>query len=258
MREAAPAAVVHLLTALPAAGPLRPADLRATNRLRLDGTRHLLAAARSAGVRRIVAESFAGVYGPMPAAPTAIDELAVMADPGRGALRDTVLALRGLEAQLRDATTDGRLQAVALRFGGVYGPGVASTELLIAQARAGRLFAPADPGGVFSFVHVEDAARAIVAALVHEAPGPVHDVADDVPMSIARVLALTSEAFSGRAPRRLPGWLVRLVAPVTAEMMQLRLPLANRRLRTELAWAPRVASVPDGLRAMTRDHGVAA
>jgi nucleoside-diphosphate-sugar epimerase len=129
---------------------------------------------------------------------------------------------------------------------------------MVRQARAGRLFAPPDTGGVFSFVHVDDAARAVIAALEHEAPGPVYNVADDVPMSIPAVLTLTSQAVAGRSPRRLPGWLVRVAAPVVAEMVGWRLPLSNARARAHLGWAPRHASVDDGLRTLVHKREAAA
>jgi nucleoside-diphosphate-sugar epimerase len=244
----APTHVVHLLTALPAAGPLRPADLAPTNRLRIEGTRHLLAAARAAGVQRVVAESFAAVYGPGPATVAALDERAVLAPMAPGPLRDTVLALRSLEAQLH-AGRDGGLTTVALRFGGVIGAGVASTETLLQQARAGRLFAPPEAGGLFSYVHVDDAARAVLASLVHPRPGPVYNVADDMPMSIAAMLALASRTWGARPPRRLPGWLLRLAAPVAAELNRWRLPLANARIGGDLGWRPRHRTPEEALRA---------
>jgi nucleoside-diphosphate-sugar epimerase len=246
---ATPTHLVHLLTALPPNGPLRPGGLAATNRLRVEGTRHLLEAARAAGVHRVVAESFAAVYGPMPATVAALDERVVLAPVTHGPLRDTVMALRRLEAQLAEVA-ERRLTTVVLRFGGIMGAGVPSTDGLLRQARAGRLFAPPDAGGLFSYVHVDDAARAVLAALEHPRPGPVYNVADDTPMSIAAVLALASRICGARAPRRVPGWLLRLAAPVAAELNRWRLPLANARIREELGWRPHYRTPEDALRAI--------
>jgi nucleoside-diphosphate-sugar epimerase len=119
VREAAPTHVVHALTALPAAGPLRPRDLRATNLVRREGTRNLLRAAIAAGTRRFVAESFVSVYGAADfREPRREDE--GFADAGNGPLRDTVLALRDLEDQLRSSP----IETEALRLGEFYGQGV--------------------------------------------------------------------------------------------------------------------------------------
>jgi nucleoside-diphosphate-sugar epimerase len=128
VRDVAPTHVVHLLTALPVAGPLRPRDLRATNVIRREGTRNLLRAAISAGARRLVAESFLSVYGAADfREPRREDE--PFADAGNGPLRDTVLALRELEDQLRSSSECGSIETVALRLGGFYGPSVPSTDV---------------------------------------------------------------------------------------------------------------------------------
>ncbi len=162
-----PEQVLHLLTALPPQGVFRARQLRPTNELRMRGTANLLSAAIAAGARRLVAESFVGVYGTMmPARPTGEDEpLPPVKD---GVLKDTVLALRSLEDQLRSARA---LRQIALRIGYLYGAGVPSTDGLIRQARNGKLVVPRGMFGIAPFVHIDDAAAAIVAAIERPDPG---------------------------------------------------------------------------------------
>ncbi|HEX5000763.1 MAG TPA: NAD(P)-dependent oxidoreductase, partial [Terriglobia bacterium] len=171
VQDARPTHVAHLLTALPPGGAIRPSGLVQTNRLRIDGTASLLRAAISVGARRLVAESFVAVYGAADfEAPR--DEADPLPPAGNGPLRETVLALRSLEEQLRVARERGAIETVALRFGLLYGKGVPSVEETLRQIRAGRIATPRGATGVASFVHVDDAVSAIVAALEHEAPGP--------------------------------------------------------------------------------------
>jgi 2-alkyl-3-oxoalkanoate reductase len=246
LREAAPTHVVHALTALPAAGPLRSRDLRATNVVRVDGTRNLLRAAIAAGARRLVAESFLGVYGAADFDhPWREDE--PFSKAGDGPLREAVEALRNLEDQLETASRSGAIETVALRFGGFYGPGVPSTEELVRQIRAGRLFAPGSKGLV-SFVHIEDAVSATVAALEADRPGSLYNVVDDEPLSMRDFLALASEAFGGRPPRKAPSLVLRVLAPVIHEMASWSIPLSSAKAKQELGWRPSYPSAREGLR----------
>jgi nucleoside-diphosphate-sugar epimerase len=101
--------------------------------------------------------------------------------------------------------------------------------------------------GVVSFVHGEDAADAVVAALEHEAPGPVYNVCDDEPFPVARFLDIAALALGVRPPRAVPAFLVRLVAPLFAEGAFTRLALSNARVKAELGWRPRFPSPRDGV-----------
>jgi nucleoside-diphosphate-sugar epimerase len=251
--EAGPTDVVHALTALPPGGPLRARDLHATNRLRIDGTRHLLEAAVAAGARRFVGESFMGVYGD--GAAEWRDEEEPLGAPAPGAFHDAIVALRDLESRLLEARTQGRIETVSLRFGGFYGPGVGSTEQLLKQVRAGWAFAPADDRGLLSFVHVDDAAAAVVAALEHLSPGPVYNVADETPMSVTSVMTQAARLLRARPPRRMPRWALRLLAPLAAELTSARLALATARVRRELGWRPQFVDVGEGLRTLVNQAG---
>jgi nucleoside-diphosphate-sugar epimerase len=216
--------VVHLLTALPAA-VLRAADLRATNRLREEGTRHLIRAALDAGSRRVVAESFMAA--------------GVESNPASG-------ALLSLESQLADVRN--RIDTVALRFGGLYGAAVPHTRAMAAQLRAGRMFLPGGPEGRLSFVHLDDAVAAMLAVLGHSTPAPIYNVVDDEPMSAAAFLRELADAIGARRPRTLPRWVVKLAAPMVAEFASADMALDHDRLTQDLGWHPAYPSVHDGLR----------
>jgi 2-alkyl-3-oxoalkanoate reductase len=250
--DARPEQVVHLLTALPPAGVLRKGQLEPTNQLRITGTANLLTAAAAAGARRLVAESFIGVYGPGEFERPATEDDA-LAPIGRGAFADAILALRSLEEQLGMARATRAIETVALRFGLLYGSEVPSTQAMIAQARAGRLFIPRGMSGVASFVHNDDAAGAVVAAIEHRAPSLVYNVADDEPMMLRDFMARLAAAVSAPPPRTIPSWIVRLLAPVIAEMGAAKLPLSNARAKRELGWAPRYPSVRMGLAELQRE-----
>jgi len=255
--DVAPTHLVHLLTALPPAGPLRARDLRATNALRIQGTANLVRAAIGAGVKRLVAESFIGVYGA-----ANFDrphgEDGPLPPPPDGPFHDTVLALRSMEDQLAQARDAKDLETVTLRFGGIYGPDVPSSSALLRLLRAGRVFLPRGANGVMSFIHVDDAAEATIAALEHPAPAAVYNIVDDEPMPIAKLIELTASTFGTPPPRTAPAWLIRLIAPIMAAAASSRVPLSNANAKRELGWHPRYPNTREGLRSMASQIGHAA
>ena len=119
------------------------------------------------------------------------------------------------------------------------------------QARAGKLAAPVLPG-LAANLQIDDAASAILAAIERPRPSPVYNVVDDEPMPLQEVLTLLAQAIGARPPRLLPGWLVRLAAPVVAELGSMRLVLSNAKARRELGWAPRYPSARAGLAELSR------
>jgi len=247
--EAAPSHVVHLLTALPAAGPMRARDLRATNALRVHGTANLLRAALDARVSRVVAESFIGVYGRVYFDRPHGEEDEPLTPPPDGGFHDAVLALRSLEDQLARARASKEIETVALRYGAVYGPQVPSLQALVHLLRARRVFLPRT-NGVTSFVHVDDAAEATIAALEHPSPSAVYNIVDDQPMPFARFVELLASVVGAPPPRTAPLWLVRLVAPLMADALAVRMPLSNARAKRELGWRLTHPTVSDGLRSV--------
>jgi nucleoside-diphosphate-sugar epimerase len=232
--NARPTHVIHQLTALPKAGPRRTADLEATNRLRDEGTRHLLSAAIAAGAKRFIGGSFAllrdGDTADLPAG-----------------MREAIAAVKSMESQIVDASRQGKIEGIVLRYGGFYGPGNPMTDDLLDRIRRGRLFIIRNDRGLLPFIHLDDAVSATVAALDHGQPGAVYDIVDDRAMSFSEV-ATTAASLMGLAPpRAVPLWVPRLLMPYFARILSVRMPLSNAKARAELGWRPQYPTVRDGL-----------
>jgi nucleoside-diphosphate-sugar epimerase len=234
VREVAPDAVVNMLTAIPARlNPRRmPAEFAVTNRLRTEGTRNLVAAARAVGVRRIIAQGLAYAYDP--AGDGLADEDAPLWRRPPAAFASSLAALRELEATTTAAG------GTVLRLGHLYGPGTvfAADGSFVADIRAGKIPLVGDGGSVFSFVHVDDVASAVLAALEHDVPG-VLNVVDDEPAPLREWLPAVAEVLGAPRPRRMPKALVRLAAGGwgAAYLGGLR-GASNARARRELGWSP--------------------
>jgi nucleoside-diphosphate-sugar epimerase len=236
--EAEPEVIVHQLTAIPASIDMRhiDRDFAATNRLRTEGTDHLLSAGRAVGVARFVAQSYAGwpfarVGGPVKTEDDPLDP----APPAQ--MRPILDALRHVEGAVTAAEwTEG----IVLRYGGFYGPG---TSLAPDGGQAAMIRKRAFPvvgggTGVWSFVHIEDAADATVAAIERGSRG-IYNVVDDEPAPVAEWLPVLAAALGAKPPRRVPRWLARLVAgPAAAVMMTEVRGASNAKARRELDWQP--------------------
>ena len=242
---ARPEVVVHQLTAIPPTfNPRRMAEEFApTNRLRTDGTRHLVDAAKTAGARRVVAQSIAFAYAPT--GDWVKDEDAELFLDAPEAFRGTVEAVHSLETTVLGA--DG-LEGVVLRYGFFYGPGTsyASDGPIAERVRRRRFPIGGNGAGRFSFVHLDDAARATVAAVEGGPPG-AYNVVDDDPATVADWLPAYAAALGAPAPWRLPGWCVRLVGGRYAlyALTQLR-GASNARARERLGWTPQLSSWRQG------------
>lgn len=243
--RAAPDAVINLLTAIP--GKINPLTLsRAfapTNRLRTQGTRNLLAAAATAGTRKIISESVAFAYQPGGSA-NAIESDALWDDPPRQ-FASTMAALGDLERQTADAG------GITLRFGHLYGPGTgfAREGHFVTQARKRMMPIVGAGTAVFSFLHTQDAAASVVAALGYEDPG-VFNIVDDEPAPVSRWLPHLCEVIGARPPMRLPRALARPVVSAygIAYMNDLR-GADNASAGRRLGWTPSYASWREGFRA---------
>jgi nucleoside-diphosphate-sugar epimerase len=255
--DARPEVVVHLLTALPPGGVLRKNQLRPTNHLRTAGTANLIAASVAAETRRIVAESFVGVYGGAHFSRPVSEDTPLPAVQ-HGPMKDTVVALRSLEDQLQRAADSHGIQTVALRIGLLYGSEVPHTRLMIDQMRSGRMFVPAGLSGIGPFVHIDDAAAAIVAAIERPEVSRVYNVVDDHAIPMIDFIAQLAAATAAPAPKSVPLWMVRMMAPVIAIMASARLPLDNTKAKRELGWNPAYPSVADGLAELRRALMIAA
>lgn len=231
---ARPEAVVHALTALPQRFTART-DLRPTNRVRVEGSRNLIAAARAAGARRMVAESVAFFYAPEGS--WVKDEEAPLDVDAPGKIGAAVAAIADLERQVLEAEG---LEGVVLRFGWFYGPGtyLGPGGSQAEEVRKRRYPIVGEGKATFSFVHVEDAATAVVAALGRGAPG-VYNVADDEPAPLREWLPALAETLGAKPPRRVPLWLVGLVIGRTmARAAAGTRGAANAKAKRELGWQP--------------------
>jgi 2-alkyl-3-oxoalkanoate reductase len=237
--------VVHALTALPSRYDPKGDYLAPTDRIRVEGTRNLLAAALAAGARRLVAESIAFAYRPRGG--WVKDEEAPLFTDAPGRFGATFGAVAELERQIVEAEG---IEGVVLRYGWLYGPGTYYDHggQQADEAMKRRLPVVGKGTGTFSFVHVEDAAAATVAALERGAPG-VYNVVDDEPAPLREWVPVYAEALGAKSPRRVPVWLARWVAgkDIAASALGLR-GADNAKAKRELGWEPAHPSWRQGFR----------
>jgi nucleoside-diphosphate-sugar epimerase len=247
VKEAAPEVVVHELTDLPPALDPRKAEkqLVANDRIRTEGTTNLVAAALAAGTRRMVAQSIAFAYSP--SGSDIKDEQDPLYNDAPAPWSRSVRAVAELE---RLVTENDKLDGLVLRYGFFYGAGssYASDGSIAAQVRARRFPIVGKGDGVFSFIHVDDAAAATVAAVDRGWPG-IYNVVDDDPAPLRDWLPAYAEALGAKKPRRVPRLIARLVAGSYAVMLATELRGAsNERAKRELDWQPRYPSWRQGFK----------
>ena len=235
--RARPDVIVHQLTAIGSLDPRHfDRDFALTNRLRTEGTDHLLSAGQAMGVRRFVAQS----YGAWPYArtggPVKTEEDPLDPAPARE-MRETLAAIRHLEQAVLGARwTEG----IVLRYGAFYGPGtsMAPGEESFELVRRHRFPLVGDGGGVWSFIHIADAAEATVAAVAHGSRG-VYNVVDDDPAPVAEWLPALAQELGARKPMRVPRFIGRLFAGEAGVVMMTEARGAsNAKAKRELAWRP--------------------
>jgi nucleoside-diphosphate-sugar epimerase len=238
--ETQPEAIIHQATALAGAGFSRNLDrsFAPTNRLRTEGTDTLLAAAREAGVRRFVAQSFASYRYAREGGPVKTENDPLDPSPPAGA-SETNAAMRHLDEAVTDAG------GIALRYGGFYG---AANDGLIGPVRKRQFPVIGDGGGVSSFIHLDDAAAATVLALEHDATG-IYNVVDDEPAPMREWLPALAEALGAKPPRHVPRWLARLIAGQGLVMMTESRGASNAKAKRELGWTLRYPSWRQGFSA---------
>ena len=237
-------AVIHQLTALKRP-PMRARDVEPTNRLRVEGTANLLAAAEQVGARRFVTQSFFGGYG-FHDGSRMLTEQDRFAPPGGGRFDPTWQALRSTEQQVLEAPG---IEGIALRYGGFYGP--ASMSQILEGLQKRQFPVPRDGGAYASLVCIEDAAAATVAALDRSAPGQVYNIVDDEPVRWGVLIDAFAAAFGLPKPRRVPGALLRLAAPYMGGLMTRQsLRLSNAKAKAELGWRPTMPTYREGIEAL--------
>jgi nucleoside-diphosphate-sugar epimerase len=242
-----PDVVINQLTSLTqSVNPLavkRGFDL--TSRLRREVSGTLVRAARSAGARRIVAQSIAFAYRPGPGVRTEADPLWTDAKGQIGVLTGSVALLES------NTLGDPELESVVLRYGSFYGPGTyfAPDGLYPTLLKRRMMPMPGQAGGIFGMVHIDDAAAATVAAL--EGPTGIFNVADDVPAPASEWMPFVAGLMGVKPPRRVPESLVRVGAGKFLAYLLCDQPaVSSQRARSELGWSPRYPDWHEGLTAV--------
>ena len=244
---AAPEVVIHELTDLPQnVDPRKMAEQAAGNdRLRVEGTRNLVAAAIAAGSRRMVAQSIAFAYAPIGERTKSEDD--PLYDDAPWPWSRSVKALHELEGAVTHAAG---IEGLVLRYGFFYGPdtGYASDGYYAGEVRKRRFPVVGSGEGTFSFIHVDDAAAATLAAVERGAPG-IYNIVDDEPAPIKEWLPYYAEALGARKPFRVPKLIARFAAgSYTAQMATALRGASNERSKRELGWAPRYSTWREGFR----------
>jgi nucleoside-diphosphate-sugar epimerase len=239
--RAQPEVVIHQMTQI-SLSDMRHFDreFAVTNRLRTEGTDNLLAAATAAGTRRFIAASYAGWPGSRTGGPVHTEDDPFDADPP-AAQRASLAALRHLENAVTSAPA---VEGIVLRYGSFYGPGTGNE--FFGLARQHKMPLVGDGGGVWSFLHIDDAAAATMAALDHGRRG-IYNITDDEPAKVADWLPFAAETVGGKPPLHVPAWAAKLVAGEVAVSMMTKIRGAsNAKARAELGWAPAYPSYREG------------
>jgi nucleoside-diphosphate-sugar epimerase len=240
-----PDVIVHQLTAISMPDPRHfDRDFALTNRLRTEATDHMLSAGRAVGIQRFVAQSYcawpyARVGGPVKSEGDPLDPT-----PARE-MRESLAAIRHLEAAVLGADwTEG----IVLRYGAFYGPGtsLAPGGEQFEMVRKRRYPVVGGGGGVWSFVHIADAADATVEAVERGGRG-VYNVADDEPAPVAEWLPALAQMLGAKKPRHVPRFLGRLFAGEAGAVMMTEIRGAsNAKAKRELGWRPQHSSWRQG------------
>jgi 2-alkyl-3-oxoalkanoate reductase len=247
--EARPEVIVHQLTAIPRSGitPRRfAAAFGPTNRLRREGTRNLVDAAKRHGVARVIAQSIAFGYS-VDGTPDVVDESAPLETDGPGAWPEIADAVAALEEAVLE------VDGVVLRYGAFYGPDTpyAPGGIYADYAMKRQLPIVGDGAGRQPFIHLDDAVSATLVAI--DRGTGVYNVVDDDPSPARDWVPGLAAALGAKPPRRMPVWLVRIAAgPETVRAMTQQRGASNARIKQELGWEPRYPSWREGFPTLRR------
>jgi 2-alkyl-3-oxoalkanoate reductase len=235
---ARPDVVIHQMTDLATMRDLRHFDraFATTNQLRTRGTDNLLAAARETGVRRFIAQSYCGWPYARSGGSVKTEADPLDPDPPQE-MRRTLEAFQYLE---RIVTGSAQPVGIVLRYGSFYGPGTGMfAPAAIDQLRRRRVPLIGDGGGWWSFIHVEDAASAAIAAIERGKPGSIYNIVDDEPVQVREWLPALAHMVGAKRPLHVPAWLARLLAGEhMVEMMTQVRAGSNVKAKRELGWRP--------------------
>jgi nucleoside-diphosphate-sugar epimerase len=242
---ARPEVIVHQMTAIGSVNPRHfDRDFALTNRLRTEGTDHLLSAGQAVGVQRFVAQSYGAWPYVRTGGPVKSEEDSLDPAPARE-MRETLAAIRHLEQAVVGARwTEG----VVLRYGAFYGPGtsMAPGGEQFELVRRRKYPVIGHGGGVWSFIHIADAADATVAAIAHASRG-VYNVVDDDPAAVAEWLPALARELGAKNPMRVPRFIGRLFGgEAGVVMMTDARGASNAKAKRELGWRPAHSSWRQG------------
>jgi nucleoside-diphosphate-sugar epimerase len=233
-----PEAVISLLVTLPRNGPLRASQVHPNLRLWAEGVPNLIEAARRAGARRMVAESFVFAYGYGQYGPELLTENVELR--GGAVIAGQAQVLAGLRRMEKAVVNAEGLDGIVLRYGGLHGAGVPMTATMAKALRHG---VPVLPGGghaLLPFIELSDAVRGTEAALSRGRGGQIYNLVDDRAAELRDYATALSASVGGPPPRSIPLWLLRPVAPYMACIFDhTRLPVSNEKAKRALAWEPR-------------------
>ena len=238
VRQAAPEIVVHELTAIPPLLDFRKIEQQfaLTNRLRTEGTDYLLAAALAAGVRRFLAQSYAGWPFARNGGPVKTEEDPLDTNPP-AAMRKILDAIRHVETTVTGASG---IEGIVLRYGGFYGPGnaIGDGSALLDQIRRRLIPVVGGGTGTWSFIHIDDAARATLAAIERGQRG-IYNIVDDDPALVSAWLPALASALGAKPPRHVPAWVARFLIGEQGVMFMTEVRGAsNAMAKRELGWQP--------------------
>lgn len=246
LEEVTPDAVVQVPIALPQRGPTRVRDLAATNRLRVEGTRHLLDAALAVGASRFVSESIVAIYG-YGDVDGVLDEASPTArSASLRSLQPALDALHAQESMVLDAAHAGKIEGVVVRLGFYYGADVSSTRFMAQLLRYGVMPVTREPGAM-PWVEIGDAAAGVVAALDKGRSGEIYNIVGDESIGLGELARAIAAHTGARPPRSLPAWVIALGGRYAALMGKTRLFVSNQKAKRELGWSPRFPTVQAGL-----------
>ena len=242
--KAKPKVVVNQLTSLPQEYDPRTIDYEPTNRVRTEGGHNLIEAARIAGAKRFITQSIAFLYAPE--GDWVKDEQGRPFTDAPGAFASGV---QSMVAHEREALEADGIESLVLRYGWFYGPGTyyAADGSIAEQVRKRRFPIVGRGEGLTSFLHIEDAATATVAALDSGEPG-IYNIVDDEPAAFGEWLPVYADALGAKRPWRVPLWLARLVAGDIAALTATLRGASNAKAKRELEWQPLYASWRQGFR----------
>ena len=247
-----PEVIVHQMTALASMRSFRGFDKQfaVTNELRTQGTDYLLEAARQAGTRRFIAQSYVGWTNPRSGRGVTTEEDPLDPDP-LPSTRQSLAAIRHVEQAVPAAVPEG----LVLRYGPLYGHG--ASDVMLNAVRKRQMPVVGGGTGIWSFCEVSDAAAATAAAVTRGAPG-IYNVVDDDPAPAHEWLPYLAECLGVKPPMHAPAWLGRLLAGQMAVMLMTEARgAANAKAKRELGWAPRYASWREGFPVWVKTAGEA-